>query len=1140
MSKNTSKKPPPLVRWWFSNTRDAVIVGVVLLLTVVLYFLRAPATPSPLIASYLDLLSPDAAWVIEYVREQSAASFFFSFAFDLSLILLLLLTFLLCKGSDLTTTEVATRVVVREFGWSRLWKEATDRTTRYAKQGASNWSNTFRANRGLFLAIFIFLVMLISNSALYSYYAQLIEGNEDVLTKTGFRVLYFIAIVSRLAGFFLGFGTFIRYFLEDFGSPILNFFRQYGNYFYPALISIGIVSVVFTKMDQFDGLFIELVRSPGNFLLFSIFLFPASVIIIWFAPSYLAFSDQQFSSRQKSWDIINRLHNGSYFSWRRPHLFYWLFLHKRAFSQLDTLSRESPPPGYLSDIETDRDYPPVSFHRFRAFLGMFYILTLIGLCADIYFGNRADMSAASGAIVPLVGFGVLLYTVLAMRSLNIARRRRIREYRIYREVAYPQSLSLAQRLRERAREKRNRHGDVYLKRTDWAYFVSDRNMFWTGLASTLIALALFLATLVFSIKGAPWHQSFLLFLCFLIVSIFAFSWLTVYLPFFQSFTFNRRLKSHHWPTDRMMDWMDYFVVQVMLLANPILVICAGLFFLVGFSWGGFVSSPFIQGLNPLNIYLLLINGVIASIILVDRYLLLRDRYGRYLHHINPQNAGVPYQAVSAANFFWGAAIIIVLLATAYLGNSYHEITYTSTQNSEAPDLRDFTKTFLDNSDDDQPIILVAADGGGLKACYWTMLNLEAMEEDSLFDGQVFALSGASGGTIGISMYTFLRARKDLSPERRRQLIDSIGSTNFLAGDFAGLLTRFPHNYWPDLPGLEPWQLEDRQEGMARAYLNIVGERQPGWTYDEINEQPFWHIWKDQTTLPLMIVNTANSEDGRLGTVFPLRENPVRGTIDLTRKPSLAKNRETEVISYPQATFLSNRFPVASPAARIPGKGHFVDAGTAENSGISSLYYLLQHMKARSVTDTVFQRFFDRTIVLISMRNAASRFVRDKFLENLGYMNRYPYISELSATTNAALNSGMTGIPIRWDDYLRDTTLRGLALVDTFMTINLPFRLNEGDITSSLGGEIALKDLGKRRDNINREIHRHLGPDSAFIVLPPLGRLLAEPTRSYMKKMVRYPDNRAVLEAIKSLQQRKKKRGDGAQDAVFLPKEPGEE
>lgn len=1139
MPKTATKKAPPLVRWWFSNTRDAVIFGLILLLTLVLFFFRSPATPSPLISSYLDLLAPDAAWVLPHVEAEDTGSFCFSFGFELSLTLLLLLTYLFCKGSDLTTTEIATRVVVREFGWSRLWKEANDRTHRYAVQGASNWSNVLGANRGLFLALFIFLIMLLSNSALYVYYAQLIEGNEDVLIRADFRFVYFFAIVSRLAGLFLGFGTFLRYFLEDFGGPIIGFFRQYGTYFYPALISIAIVGVVFSKMDQFDGLFIELVRSPGNFLLFSVFLFPASIIIIWFAPSYLAFSDQQFSSRQKSWDIITRIYGGSYFSWRKPHLFYWLFLHKRAFSQLDTLSRETPPPAYLADIEEDQSYPPVSFHRFRAFLGMLYILTLIGLCADIYFGNRVDMSDAGQAIVPLVGLGVLVYTVLAMRSLNLARRRGRKEPRIYREVAFPESLSPAKRLRERAREKRNRRGEIYLKRTDWAYYVRDRKLFWAGLLATLVAFCLFLVTLALNLSGAPWHQSFLAFLVFLIVSIFAFSWLTIYLPFFQSFTFNQRLRTHFWPTDRSMDWLDHFVVQVMLLANPILVVASGLFFLVGFGWGGFVSSSFIQGLNPLNIYLLLINGVIAGIILVDRYLLLRDRYGRYLHHKNPRNLGVPYQAVSSANFFWGAAIIIVLLATTLLGNSYHEITYTPAGESEAPTLRSFTQTFLDNSDSGKPIILVAADGGGLKACYWTMLNLEAMERDSLFDGQVFALSGASGGTIGISMYTFLRARKDLSQARRQQLIDSIGGTNFLAGDFTGLLTRFPHNYWPDLPGLEPWRLEDRQEGMARAYVEIAGERRPGWRYEDVNNRPFWHLWEDQTTLPMMIVNTANSEDGRLGTVFPLRENPVRGTIDLTRKARLGKSEDVEAISYPQATFLSNRFPIASPAARIPGKGHFVDAGTAENSGISSLYQLLQHMKARSGTDTVFQRFFDRDIILVSMRNAASRFVRDQFLDDLRCLNRYPYISELSATTNAALNSGMTGIPIRWDDYLRDTTLRGLALVDTFMTINLPFRLNEGDIPANLGGEIALLDLGKRREAINQSIHQHLGPDSAFIVLPPLGRLLAQPTREYMKRMVTYPENRKVFEAIRAMGGAKKVKGDAAQDTGQPPVQSGE-
>jgi len=84
-------------------------------------------------------------------------------------------------------------------------------------------------------------------------------------------------------------------------------------------------------------------------------------------------------------------------------------------------------------------------------------------------------------------------------------------------------------------------------------------------------------------------------------------------------------------------------------------------------------------------------------------------------------------------------------------------------------------------------------------------------------------------------------------------------------------------------------------------------------------------------------------------------------------------------------------------------------------------------------------------------------------------------------------------------------------MDTFLTVNLPFRLRPGYVFQSLGGELRDTSLLSRIDAINHDIHRPLGKDSTFILAPPLGRLLAEPSRRFMGKMLEHPHNKQQFE-----------------------------
>lgn len=158
---------------------------------------------------------------------------------------------------------------------------------------------------------------------------------------------------------------------------------------------------------------------------------------------------------------------------------------------------------------------------------------------------------------------------------------------------------------------------------------------------------------------------------------------------------------------------------------------------------------------------------------------------------------------------------------------------------------------------------------------------------------------------------------------------------------------------------------------------------------------------------------------------------------------------------------------------------------------------------------------------MSLRNAESRYVRDEFLGVLDSMNRYPYKSEFSANTGVAVNTGLTGVPTSWDDYLRDTVVQQLGIVDTFLAVNLPFRLKNGDVFTALGGELRYPELDQHRKRLNRVINQQLGRDSTFAIMPPLARLLAPPVRKYMDTMMYHPQVRQVYGAIEDFKPRQK-------------------
>lgn len=1066
-------------------------------------------------------------------------SLWFAAGFIICLFFSLLFLYLICLGSEKING-------VRTFKWPRL--------------GAPNsWRR---------ITVYCFLVMIVSNLALFDYYHEALKAGEATfLDDQMFRLWYILALVFRIICVVASLSAFFKVVFTDFARKSFRFRRKYISYFYPSLLSIAIIAFVFTQMDQFDSLFIDLIQSPGNFLVFTVLLFPISLIIVWFIPSYLNFTDVQYSERNKAWRIMTSIlgtnTKNTYKSYR------WLYSHKRLFNGQPVPKEErKAPEHFLRDHQRGLPYPPHMFYNAATALGLLFVITLLSVCIDIYDRTWPSNYFPSALVVSVVFLATFFYWRWCGKVLRGARKPENKAIRKLPQRKFRNKSILTDwyyNLIDRQSPEGLQPGSDAAKRKTF-YYVENRKPFNFGLFMAWLMIALLIVMIGLVSLGIDWRITYPIYLIFLLVTPFVFVWLAVFQDFHPYYTFDKSsvvgvnyegdtiVEGQPTVTERRMDLFDAIVTQVMLYLVFGIAIITGFLFLIGLLTSGWLSSPALQAINPLNLYLILVNGTIAIIVLIDRYINLRNYNHQYKHiriqliakkaweeeraaqkHLSLTEKSFeiqPYNKVETPYLFWGFAVVVVWLATTYIGNSYHEVSYTEYTTEEAKEqltLAQYTANFLEaQPDSTRPVVFIAADGGGLKACYWTLRVLHYLDSVSIaqngaafYDKDVFMTSGASGGSIGLSMYALLKSHlgNDLPTIRKR--IETIGSTNFLSGDFAGLLTRFPLNYVPEnLVTGGPRRYQDRAEAMAEAYFNIVFAEDPKLGYDTFREKPYWHLWaKDNYRYPLFIANTARGEDGVRGVVHPLKPDGslMPGALDLSRNAQGA-------ISYPGAAFLSNRFPLMSPPARIIGKGHFLDAGSADNSGLATIYDFLRYMKSNAEVDlkkfrgdstalmaardtaAIYQKFMDREVTILSVRNAMSRFVRDEFLDVLDDMNRYYYQPDLTASTAAAVNSGIAGVPISWDNYLRSPAPRDLGIIDTFLTVNLPFRLRPNYVYQSLGGELRDTSLLDRIERINQDIHAAIGPDSTFIVAPPLGRLLAEPSRDFMGKMLKHRHN----------------------------------
>ncbi len=253
----------------------------------------------------------------------------------------------------------------------------------------------------------------------------------------------------------------------------------------------------------------------------------------------------------------------------------------------------------------------------------------------------------------------------------------------------------------------------------------------------------------------------------------------------------------------------------------------------------------------------------------------------------------------------------------------------------------------------QPLFIVAAEGGGIRAAYWTATVLTQLQDQNpQFAAHVFAISGVSGGSLGAAVFDSLLADAGpdgsvscnvdgagFAPTPLRACAQAVLSRDFLAPALGAML-------YPDLTQrLLPLPIRsfDRALALEQAW-------ESAWNLVLGNNQfaePFSALWRDnvRSWIPSLFLNSTWVETGRriITSNVSVQSPPFSNSVDIHSVISGAMRLST-------AADNSARFTFLSPAGTLRDRsgatwGHIVDGGYFENSGTATAFDILAALRA---------------------------------------------------------------------------------------------------------------------------------------------------------------------------------------------------
>lgn len=541
-------------------------------------------------------------------------------------------------------------------------------------------------------------------------------------------------------------------------------------------------------------------------------------------------------------------------------------------------------------------------------------------------------------------------------------------------------------------------------------------------------------------------------------------------------------------------------------------------YLVAFAFAFFVCTLSIIYFNIASINgWLLPNGIVIVMMYLYFYFFIISYFGKYYfvkYSISQKQreAGVEMTHLNSRSFRLTTSLLILLVVFLTIGVSseshLNELTIVEVadiQNDGMP-FEEFAQRVEAMPD---TIFFISSHGGGLKANTWTLMvlnQLQLMSEDQLMN-QTVAMSGASGGSLGLALFGSIYGEYGNNSARMQEVIHEIRNTNYASVDISMLFGMDMARIFFPFSKISPSR--DRSfYGMKKYQYNMQGQKT--LSLQDLTYRTYWDsLSSSKRPLPALIMNTA-STNGRRGifcsintplfdSIFPYAQN----LSDLKME-----NGKDGSISFLQAVSTTNRFPVFSPVAKIKGSGHFIDAGAIDNSGILGCWDLYLYLYDKGFLK-------GKTIIFLDIDNSKSGYAELLFEQFLEASNRTDFLIDENekSSIGANLKTGLSlnKIPGYLDDFLCNYTNKHDHL--NYERIVLPHKISITDIEQVIDGRFCdfpngnfRQDLTDFLDKHNDRILKITERDGGFFrdwncYEPVLCRQLSESNIEYYKRII---------------------------------------
>jgi hypothetical protein len=250
----------------------------------------------------------------------------------------------------------------------------------------------------------------------------------------------------------------------------------------------------------------------------------------------------------------------------------------------------------------------------------------------------------------------------------------------------------------------------------------------------------------------------------------------------------------------------------------------------------------------------------------------------------------------------------------------------------------------------EPVYLVAAAGGASRAAFWSgtlLLELErqARSQGKRFAPNIYAMSGVSGGSLGLAAFAGSLAVADPDYGRTAAQVGAFLGQDYLAPlvgylMYPDLLARF----WPF-----PCMACDRSLALEGAWERGWAQRFPDSAARNWFARPLLAPGPDAAGMPRLLFNATSASEGRRVLQSRLAFAPPQA-YDLFDSGLGNAPLDTSRLTLAQAVHNSARFPYISPAALVQTTSgepwdYLVDGGYFENSGAATLNAMITEILA---------------------------------------------------------------------------------------------------------------------------------------------------------------------------------------------------